>query len=82
MAIAGFLVQAKKSDLPEVEAQLQALPELTIYGAHQDQFIVVVAEAPAEQMEDVLARINRMSGVIATYTAYVTVEDELPGVAD
>ncbi len=82
MAIAGFLVQAKKSELDEVETRLRSLPELTIYGAHQDQFIVVVAEAPAGQMEDVVERINRLDGVITTYTAYVTVEDELPGVAD
>jgi nitrate reductase NapAB chaperone NapD len=82
MAIVGLLVQAGKEDLPAVEARLQELPELSTYGAHKEQYIVVVAEAPAGQLQDVVARINRLKGVLATYTAYVTMEDELPGVAD
>lgn len=82
MAIAGLLVQAHKEDLPEVEARLQELPELSTYGIHKDNYVVVVAEAPAGRLEEVVERINRLDGVLTTYTAYLTVEDEIPGVSD
>ncbi|MBM4287599.1 MAG: hypothetical protein FJ135_05550 [Deltaproteobacteria bacterium] len=82
MAIAGLLVQAGKEDLPGVEARLKELPELSTYGIHKEQYIVVVAEAPSGQLEQVVERINRLPGVLTTYTAYLTVEDELPGVPD
>ncbi len=82
MAIAGLLVQANREDLTEVEARLKELPELSTYGIHQEQYVVVVAEAPSGQMEEILKRINRLKGVFTTYTAYLTVEDELPGVSD
>ncbi len=79
MAIAGLLVQANQEDLPELEARLRKLPELSTYGIHKQQYIVVVAEAPSGKMEDVVKRIHGLPGVLTTYTAYLTVEDELPG---
>jgi len=77
MAIAGLLVQAQKEELKKVEAEIRAMPEMTTYGCHQDQFVVVVAEAPAERMENAVDRIHAIPGVLTVYTTYVTVEDEI-----
>lgn len=77
MAIAGLLVHALKDDLTRIESQFKKIPEMTTYGCHQDQFIVVVAEAPADQMEQTVKRIEAIDGVLAIYTTYVTVEDEM-----
>jgi nitrate reductase NapAB chaperone NapD len=77
MAIAGLLVHTQKEELQKVEAEIRAMPEMTTYGCHQDQYVVVVAEAPAGRMEKVVDRIQRLNGVLTVYTTYVTIEDEI-----
>ena len=77
MAIAGFLVHTLTGKLSEVQAELDAMPRMTTYGAHDGQYIVLVAEAPSGELEQLVERVNAIEGVIAVYTTYVTVEDEL-----
>lgn len=82
MAIAGLLVHTLKESLEDVEAQIESMPEMTTYGIHQDQFIVVVAEVPSDEMEDRVDEIKELKGVLTIYTTYVTLEDELPATDD
>ena len=77
MAIAGLLVHSLKENLKAVERQIHCMPEMTTYGIHQDQYIVVVAEVPSDQMEKKVDRIKEIDGVLTIYTTYVTLEDEL-----
>jgi len=77
MAIAGLLVHTLKERLAAVEAALQGMPAFTIYGAYEDQYLVVVAEAPSGKLEDLVERLKDLEGVLAVYTTYVTIEDEL-----
>ena len=77
MAIAGLLVHTLKENLEDVEKQISSMPEMTTYGIHQDQYIVVVAEIPSDQMEIKVDRIKDIEGVLTIYTTYVTLEDEL-----
>ena len=77
MAIAGLLVHALKEDLARIEARIKQLPEMTTYGCHQDQYIVVVAEAPSACLESTVEKIETIDGVLAVYTTSVTVEDEI-----
>ena len=77
MAIAGLLVHTLKENLEDVEKQIRFMPEMTTYGIHQDQYIVVVVEAPSDQMEKKVERIKEVEGVLTIYTTYVTIEDEL-----
>ncbi len=76
MAVAGLLVHALKEDLFRIEEAIRQMPEMTTYGCHQDQFIVVVAEAHSNELEAVVAGIQDIEGVLSLYTTYVTVEDE------
>lgn len=79
MAIAGLLVHALKDDLARIEGEIKKLPEMTTYGCHQDQFIVVVADAPSDRLEASVGKIETdIDGVLTIYTTYVTTEDELP----
>lgn len=78
MAIAGLLIHTLKEDLETVESRIRSMPEMTTYGIHQDQYIVVVVEAPSDQMEKKVDLINDIEGVLTIYTTYVTIEDELP----
>jgi nitrate reductase NapAB chaperone NapD len=77
MAIAGLLVHTLKENLEAVESQIDSMSEMTTYGIHQDQYIVVVAEVPSDQMEKKVDRIKEIDGVLTIYTTYVTIEDEL-----
>jgi nitrate reductase NapAB chaperone NapD len=76
MAIAGLLVHCLREDLSDVEKRIRSMPEMTTYGIHQDQYIVVVAEALSDQMEEKVDRIKELDGVLTVYTTYVTLEDE------
>lgn len=76
MAIAGLLVHTLNEDLSRIEAEVSLMPEMTTYGCHQDQYIVVVAEAPSSELEEVVNKIQEIDGVLTIYTTYVTVEDE------
>jgi nitrate reductase NapAB chaperone NapD len=78
MAIAGLLVHTEKAALQSVAARIQAMPEMSTYGTHQEEYVVVVAEAPAGQLENVVKRLKAIEGVLTIYTTYVTVADELP----
>ncbi len=77
MAIAGLLVHTLKENISDVEKAIQEMPGMTTYGTHQDQYIVVVAEAPSKEMEKRVDKIKDLEGVLTIYTTYVTVEDEL-----
>jgi nitrate reductase NapAB chaperone NapD len=78
MAIAGLLVHTLKGALQSVSAQIQAMPEMSTYGTQQEEYVIVVAEAPAGQLERVVARLKEIEGVLTIYTTYVTIADELP----
>ncbi len=82
MAIAGLLVHTLKENLEDVDRRINSMPGMTTYGIHQDQYIVVVAEAPSDQMEKKVDRIKDLEGVLTIYTTYVTFEDELPETND
>jgi nitrate reductase NapAB chaperone NapD len=77
MAIAGLLVHTLKENLGSVERQIDSMAEMTTYGIHQEQYIVVVAEVSSDQMEKKVEQINDLEGVLTIYTTYVTLEDEL-----
>ncbi len=77
MAIAGLLVHALKDDLEGIQLKIDAMEEMTTYGCHQDQYIVVVAEAPSGRLEKTVDRIKAIDGVLTIYTTYVTLEDEM-----
>jgi nitrate reductase NapAB chaperone NapD len=77
MAVAGLLVHALPDKILEVESRINTMSGMTTYGIHQDQYLVVVAEAPGKQMEKVVEPIEAMDGVLTLYTTYLTIEDEI-----
>ena len=77
MAIAGLLIHTLTEDLARIEGEIQNMDNMTTYGCHQNEYIVVVAEAPANQLEAEVKKIEAINGVLAIYTTYVTVEDEM-----
>ena len=77
MAIAGLLVHTLPEYVVAVEATVKSMSEMTTYGIHEDQYVVVVVEADADHMEKTVEKINAIDGVLTIYTTYLTIEDEL-----
>jgi nitrate reductase NapAB chaperone NapD len=77
MAIAGVLVHCLKENVREVQARIESMQDMTAYGVQKDEYLVVVAEAPSSEMEKSVERLEKLDGVLAVYTTYVTIEDEL-----
>jgi len=77
MAIMGFLVHALQDDLERIEQVVSRMDGMTTYGIHNDQYIVVVAEAPSEKIDDEVGIIKELDGVLTIYATYMTVEDEM-----
>ncbi len=77
MAIMGFLVHTLPDDLQHVERVVDRMDGMTTYGIHNDQYIVVVAEAPSDKIDDEVDKIKELDGVLTIYATYMTVEDEM-----
>ena len=76
MAIAGLLVHTLPQDAKKIESQILDIENMTTYGVHKNEFIVVVAEVPSDTMEREVDKIKAIDGVLTIYTTYVTLEDE------
>ena len=82
MAIAGLLVHCANDARESVENLIRPMRELTLFGTHLDQYIVVVAETPSSEMEACVDRLGDIEGILAVYTTFMSFEDELPDVLD
>ncbi len=77
MAIIGLLVHALKEEVTAVEKKVSQMEEMTTYGIHEDQYVVVVCETVSDHIEMVMDKIKQLDGVLTLYTTYLTIEDEM-----
>lgn len=77
MAIMGFLVHALTEEVERVESEINKMACMTTYGIHERQYVVVVAEAPSDTIDDEVDAINKLDGVLTMYATYMTIEDEM-----
>lgn len=78
MAIAGLLVHTLGDQLAAVQTRLAGESWLCVHGTQEGQYVVVVAEAPSQDLEARVKALEAWEGVLAVYTTYLSVEDELP----
>lgn len=76
MAITGLLLHTLADKAKDVEAGVSTVEGMTCYGVHEDQY-VVVAEAPSDKIEKAVRQLEKLDGVLAVYTTYLTIEDEM-----
>ena len=76
MAILGFLTHTLASHAQAVEEAMSAMPELTTHGIHKETFIVAVATAPSEQLEEIFDRVKALEGVLNVSMTSYNREDE------
>ncbi len=77
MAIMGLLVHVLKENVETVEQTVSQMEEMTTYGIHEDQYVVVVCETVSDQIELVMDKVKQLKGVLTVYTTYLTIEDEM-----
>ena len=82
MAIAGLVVHCLKETVDGIMAVVDSMPEMTVFGVEQDQYVVVVAEAPSSFMEKTVEKLQKIEGVLAVYTTSINIEDELADVCE
>jgi len=76
MAITGIILHVESAMLTSVSHAMSREPDLTVYGDHDGQYLVVVGEIPSGKLEDRIKELEEAPGVLAAYTTYVNVEDE------
>jgi len=76
MAITGIMLHVMSSHLESVKKLVEAEEDLTVYGDHDGQYLVVVGEIPSSRLEDRIKELESFPGALAAYTTYVNVEDE------
>ncbi len=76
MAITGIILHVEASKLTAVSHAMSRESDLTVYGDHDGQYLVVVGEIPSGRLEDRIKELEEAPGVLAAYTTYVNVEDE------
>ena len=79
MAIAGLLIHTQEKYLKYTESMVVKMKGMTSHGCHQNQYLVVVAEAPSKEMEKRVKIIEELEGVLTIYVTYLTLEDEIEG---
>jgi nitrate reductase NapAB chaperone NapD len=73
----GLLVHVLKENVETVEQTVSQMEEMTTYGIHEDQYVVVVCETVSDQIELVMDKVKQLKGVLTVYTTYLTIEDEM-----
>lgn len=76
MAITSIILQTQAGRTEPVRAAVERFDDLQVHGAHEDQYLIVLAEIPAERLERRLEDLERLDGVLALYTTYINTEDE------
>ena len=76
MAITSIILHAQIEKIDAIRDAVEAYDDLQIYGLHDDQYLIVIAETPSSQLEDRLEELEKIDGVLSVYTTYVNIEDE------
>ena len=76
MAVTGIILHVEAAKLTAVSHAMSREPDLTVYGDHEGQYVIVVGEIPSGKLEDRIKELEDAPGVLAVYTTYVNIEDE------
>ncbi len=78
MLIASMIVKVVADEAEAVQAQLQRMPNVTTYGIHKEDNIILVTEARSvEELELLSKRLtHEIAGVLGVFPTYVTEEEE------
>ncbi|MDZ7291555.1 MAG: chaperone NapD [candidate division KSB1 bacterium] len=78
MLIASMIVKVVPEKAEEVMQQLRRVPNVTTYGVHKENNLIIVAEAhDAEQLENLSKYLTtEFEGVLGVFPTYVTADEE------
>lgn len=78
MLIASMIVKVVPAEAQAVQAQLQRLPNVTTYGIHKEDNIILVTEARSVEALEQLSKhvTHEIAGVLGVFPTYVTEDEE------
>jgi len=78
MPIAGVVITILADESAEVYRQLQAMPDVTLYGIHKEHYIIAVLEADTTKQLELMANSirDKIDGVLGVFPSYVHFEGE------
>ncbi len=78
MLIASMIVKVLPEKAIETEKLMEQYPNVTTYGVHKDNNIIIVVEAnDAQELESLSRRImNAHEAVLGVFPTYVTTDEE------
>lgn len=78
MLISSMIVKVEPAKAEKVAHQLGRVPNVTTYGVHRENNVIIVAEMhDAEQLENLSKYIlNEFDGVSGIFPTYVAVDEE------
>ncbi|MBN1300744.1 MAG: chaperone NapD [Melioribacteraceae bacterium] len=82
MIIASMIVKALPENIDEVVLKLNNIPNVTTYGVHKEENIILLIEADSEdQLKDLSRYINsEFEGILGTYPTFVASDEEMEDV--
>jgi len=77
MIVASMIIKAFPENIDEVILKLNNIPNVTTYGVHKEENIIVLIEADSEdQLKDLARYINsEFDGILGTYPTFVSADE-------
>lgn len=79
MIIASMIVKALPENIDEVVLKLNNIPNVTTYGVHKEENIILLIEADSEdQIKDLARYINsEFDGILGTYPTFIGSDEDV-----
>lgn len=79
MIIASMIIKALPEHTDELVLKLNNIPNVTTYGVHKEENIIVLIEADSEdQLKDLSRYItSEFDGILGTYPTFISSEDDI-----
>jgi nitrate reductase NapAB chaperone NapD len=79
MIIASMIIKALPENIDEVVLKLNNIPNVTTYGVHKEENIIVLIEADSEdQIKDLARYINsEFDGILGTYPTFIGSDEDV-----
>jgi nitrate reductase NapAB chaperone NapD len=79
MIIASMIVKVLPENIDDVVLKLNNIPNVTTYGVHKEENIIILIEADSEdQLKDLARYINsEFDGILGTYPTFIGSDEDV-----
>ena len=79
MLVASVIVKCIPEYVDKIKSKLGEIENVTVYGVHNHENIVIIIEAEKEEQLEEITNIIRLEpeGVLGTYPTFISSEDDI-----